>query len=166
MLQLAKLAVLSGFLAVTAIVPSTQPDVSIDQVLGPWLTGKKGAVIDIYRCGDGKEELCGRIAWLKKPYHHDGTLKRDPENPDKALRQRPLCGIEVFTGLARTDADTWAHGRVYNPEDGHRYHAYLNVNDDGTLHIRGYIGIPLFGKSETWTRPKGIDIGCPPDPGS
>lgn len=166
MLELAKVALLGGLLAVTATVPTQEPEVSVDHVLGPWLTGKKGAVIDIYRCGDGNEELCGRIAWLKKPYHSDGTLKRDPENPDEALRKRPLCGIEVFTGLTRTDADTWGHGRVYNPEDGHRYHAYLNANDDGTLYIRGYIGIPLFGRSETWTRPNGIDIHCPPDPGS
>jgi len=164
MLELAKLVLMGGMLAVTAAVPTQEPQVSVDQVLGPWLTGKKGAVIDIYRCGDGNKKLCGRIAWLRKPYHQDGSLKRDPENPDESLRKRPLCGIEVFTGLTRTDADTWARGRVYNPEDGHRYHAYLDFNGDGTLHIRGYIGIPLFGKSETWTRPEGIDIGCPPDP--
>lgn len=160
-----KLAVLGGLLAVTALVPSHEPNVSVDHVLGPWLTGKKGAVIDIYRCARGKE-LCGRIAWLKKPYHKDGELKRDPENPSPSLRKRPLCGIQVFTGLRRTSADTWGRGRVYNPEDGRRYRAYVRVNDDGTLYIRGYIGIPLIGRSETWTRPDGIDIRCPPDPGS
>lgn len=140
-------------------------EVPVQQVLGPWLTGKKGAVIDIYQCGD-EGELCGRIAWLRKPYTKAGELKRDPENPEESLRRRPLCGIEVFTGLKRIDEDTWAHGRVYNPEDGRRYRAYLDANDDGTVHIRGYVGIPLFGKSETWTRPEGIDIGCPEDPAS
>ncbi|MGA8260352.1 MAG: DUF2147 domain-containing protein [Arenicellales bacterium] len=166
MLTFAKLAVLGGILAITVTAPTHETKVGVDHVLGPWLTGKKGAVIDIYRCGDKDKELCGRIAWLRKPYHSDGKLKRDPDNPEESLRHRSLCGIEVFTGLRRTDAHTWGHGRVYNPEDGRRYRAYVRADDDGTLHIRGYIGIPLFGRSETWTRPDGIDIHCPPDPGS
>lgn len=138
--------------------------VSVDAVLGPWLTEKKGAVIEIYECGTHQDrELCGRIAWLRKPYTDEGELKRDPENPDPSLRDRPLCGIEVVTGLKRNDEDTWTFGRVYNPKDGNQYRAYLDAKGDGTVRIRGYIGIPLFGKSETWTRPEGIDIGCPAD---
>lgn len=135
--------------------------VPIADLLGPWLTEKEGAVINIYECGEGARELCGRIAWLKKPYTDEGELKRDRENPDSSLRDRPICGTEVLTGLKRTDKDTWAFGDVYNPKDGNEYSAYLDVNRDGTLHIRGFIGIPLIGKSETWTRPQGTNIGCP-----
>lgn len=133
--------------------------VPVKEILGPWLTGKQGAVVNIYECGEGA--LCGRIAWLRKPYTDDGGLKRDSDNPDASLRDRPLCGINVFTGLKRTDRDTWAFGKVYNPKDGNQYSAYLDANEDGSLDIRIYIGIPLIGKSETWTRPQGIDIGCP-----
>lgn len=136
--------------------------VPVDDILGSWLTEKKGAVIEMYECGVQEEtELCGRIAWLKKPYTDEGKLKRDPENPNPALRERPLCGIRVFSGLKRTDKDTWAFGDVYNPKDGNEYSAYFDAKDDGTLHIRAYIGIPLIGKSETWSRPQGMDIGCP-----
>lgn len=157
--------VLAASLAVLlAAAARADSRVSVDAVLGPWLTEKKGAVIEIYECGEaGDRELCGRIAWLRKPYADDGTLKRDPENPDAALRDRPLCGIEVLTGLKRNDEDTWTFGRVYNPRDGKHYRAYLDAKSDGTVRIRGYVGIPLFGKSETWTRPEGIDIGCPGD---
>lgn len=138
--------------------------IDMQEILGPWLTEKKGAVIEIYECGAVDEpELCGRIAWLRKPYTDDGGLKRDEENPDASLRQRPLCGIEVFTGLKRHNKNTWAFGRVYNPKDGRQYRAYLDAYDDGTVKIRGYIGIPLFGKSEIWVRPQGIDVGCPED---
>ena len=147
-------------IVVCAAVSRAGSEVPLDRVLGPWLTEKEGAVIEIYQCRETKD-LCGRIAWLREPFHENGELKRDPDNPDESLRGRPLCGIEVFTELARIDGDTWAHGHVYNPKDGNRYRAYLNANADGTLHIRGYIGIPLIGKSETWQRPEGIDIGCP-----
>lgn len=158
----AKIVLAGSTVVLLATAAPADDRVSVDQILGPWLTEKEGAVIEIYECGDDQDrELCGRIAWLRKPYTDEGELKRDPENPDAALRDRPLCGIEVFTGLKRTDKDTWAYGRVYNPKDGNQYRAYLDARDDGTVHIRGYVGIPLFGKSETWTRPADIDVGCP-----
>lgn len=159
---IAKAALAGGTAVLLAAAVRADSRVSVDQILGPWLTQKEGAVIEIYECGDTREpELCGRIAWLRKPYTDDGELKRDPKNPDASLRDRPLCGLDVFTGLKRHNQDTWAFGRVYNPKDGKQYRAYLDAKDDGTVHIRGYIGIPLFGKSEDWTRPEGIDIGCP-----
>lgn len=160
MCRLFEALLLGMLIAFCSVVSRAESQVPIDKVLGAWLTQKKGAVIEIYGCGQTKD-LCGRIAWLRKPYHENGELKRDPDNPDESLRNRPRCGIEVFTNLTRVDGDTWAHGRVYNPEDGNRYRAYLNANSDGTLHIRAYLGIPLIGKSETWTRPEGVDLGCP-----
>ncbi|MBS1269160.1 MAG: hypothetical protein MAG794_00104 [Gammaproteobacteria bacterium] len=160
MLNFPKAMLLWGAIALMTTIPGAASEALVEEVLGSWLTGKEGAVIEIYKC-DGERELCGRITWLKKPYTHEGELKRDSRNPDASLRDRPRCGIIVVTGLRRIDEDTWAHGRVYNPKSGNRYRAYLDLNDDGTIRIRAYIGIPLVGKSDTWTRPEGIDIGCP-----
>lgn len=162
MLRSAKTPLLGALLTVMSAGHAAERVPTAD-IVGSWLTEKKGAVIDIYQCGEEKDELCGRIAWLRKPYKDDGTLKRDDDNPDPSLRDRPLCGIEVFTGLKRTDKDTWAFGDVYNPKDGNSYSAYMDANEDGTVDIRVYIGIPLIGKSETWTRADNIDTGCPAD---
>jgi len=161
----------AALLAATLMLPSraviAQDDTVPGQVLGPWLTGEQGAVIELYRCGDsGAEELCGRIVWLEEPYTDDGRLKRDTQNPAPSLRDRPRCGLEVVTGLARKDdGDTWTGGRVYNPQDGKRYKARLKAGDGEQLTIRVYLGIPLIGKSETWTRPgQDIELGCPEQP--
>lgn len=158
--------ILIGALLLSTAPSQAQERADLDDVLGPWLTGKEGAVIELYRCDNpGEREICGRIAWLEKPYTDDGKLKRDPENPVASLRDRPMCGLEVVTGLTRSDRDTWTDGQVYNPKDGRDYSAYLDVKDDGKIRIRAYLGIPLIGKSETWTRPgDDIDIGCPDDP--
>jgi len=152
---------LIGCLAAAPVVAVAER-ASLDQVLGPWLTEKEGAVIELYECGvEGEKEVCGRIAWLREPYRDGGELKRDPENPDPALRDRPMCGMQVVTGLKRRDENTWTFGRVYNPKDGRRYSAYIDWKAPGELHIRAYVGIPLIGKSETWTRPGDIATGCP-----
>ena len=51
----------------------------------------------------------------------------------------------------RAGDDGKLHGTVTDPHDGDVYHATLWVADDGNLHLRGYIGIPLLGSTQTWT---------------
>ena len=51
-----------------------------------------------------------------------------------------------FTGDNRWDGD------IYDPKSKNTYQCYLKLNDDGTLKVRGYKGISLFGKSQVWTR--------------
>jgi uncharacterized protein (DUF2147 family) len=43
-------------------------------------------------------------------------------------------------------------GRVYDPESGKDYKGKLHLVDEKTLDLRGYVLIPLFGRTETWTR--------------
>jgi len=116
---------------------------------GVWLSGKKKVAIRIYDCGD---QLCGRIVWLKKPLDKAGRLKRDENNPDLAARDRPLCGVAIVVGLEPREPGLWDGGTIYNPQDGQTYSGLIRIESEDTLKVRGYIGIPLLGKSETWTR--------------
>ncbi len=70
---------------------------------GVWLIQAKVAV-QICACGG---LLCGRIVWLQHPRDQAGQLVRDLENPDPALRQRPLCGQTILWGLQPADIDDW-----------------------------------------------------------
>jgi uncharacterized protein (DUF2147 family) len=76
----------------------------------------------------------------------------DLKNPDPALRRRPLLGLTILEGLRRTGENTWEDGRIYDPDDGANYRTSMSINDDGTLHVRAYILIPLLGKTLIWTR--------------
>jgi uncharacterized protein (DUF2147 family) len=121
-------------------------------IRGPWVEGDKRKVaVWIEDCGG---LLCGRIYWLKKPLSASGRPKRDPNNPNAALRDRPLCGLTILNGFRRVKENTWSAGQIYNPGDGRAFSGTLSLEHDGTLKIRGYVGISLFGKTVQWVRPQ------------
>ena len=103
--------------------------------------------------------LCGRIYWLKKP-SSGGQPKRDQHNPDAALRDRPLCGMTILSGFRKVDERTWTAGRIYNPNDGRSFSSTIDLEPDGSLKIRGYVGFSLFGKTVVWVRPQEAPARC------
>jgi uncharacterized protein (DUF2147 family) len=48
--------------------------------------------------------------------------------------------------------DKWKGGDIYDPESGKTYSSYLYLKGKNILKVRGYVGISLFGRTETWTR--------------
>jgi hypothetical protein len=54
-------------------------------------------------------------------------------------------------GLKSTSPDTW-DGYVYNPQDGKTYSGNITILSNKALKVVAYIGLPIFGRSQTWTR--------------
>jgi uncharacterized protein (DUF2147 family) len=96
--------------------------------------------------------LCGKIVWFRWPNDAQGLPLVDFKNTDPALRTRPLLGLTVLYGLRRADERTWEGGKIYNPDDGEDYQAQMSIQDDGTLRVRAYVLLPLFGSTFIWTR--------------
>lgn len=126
-----------------------------DDIRGLWVDhrddGRRKVAVWIEDC-DGA--LCGRIYWLQKPLSAGGQPKRDRRNPDAALRERPLCGLQILTGFRPAAQRAWTSGHIYNPNDGRTFSSTMSLQDDGSLRIRGYVGISLFGKTVEWVRPR------------
>lgn len=116
--------------------------------LGRWLSEAKRGVVEIYPCGD---RLCGKLVWLIEPIRR-GAPAVDDHNPDPALRQRPTCGLTILGDFRQVDPQRWADGWIYDPDSGKTYHATMAIEGE-TLRLRGYVGIPLFGETQSWTRP-------------
>jgi uncharacterized protein (DUF2147 family) len=133
------------------IVSLTVPVTDADVILGTWYNGEKDAKIEVYKCND---QFCGKIIWLKNPIE-DGHPKLDKHNPDEMLQKRGLMGLNILSGFSYTGDSTWEDGDIYNPRDGKTYSCYLKLLDDGSLKVRGFIGISLIGKTQYWTRPEG-----------
>jgi len=68
------------------------------------------------------------------------------------LKDKPVIGMTVISGL-KQDGDAWDGGTILDPDSGNTYSAVLRLSDAGEkLNVRGYLGISLFGRSQTWVR--------------
>src|SRR6266852_963238 len=117
--------------------------------VGHWYAEGGAAQVAIAPCGT---ELCGRVVWLSSPLDEDGCDLRDRHNPDPTLRSRRVMGLEVLQGLKPRPNGTWVSGSIYDPATGNIYTCHLVLDGDDRLRLRGYVGIPLFGRTTTWTR--------------
>lgn len=138
---LAALAVLTA--STLAAASSRHPPESI---LGEWVTQREEhrppGRVKFVQAPDGTYE--GILTWSEQP-------KRDVNNKDPKLRDRPLVGIVLMWHLKYDDGE-YVDGYVYNPEDGGTYRVKAEVLSAEALEIRGYLGISLFGQSKTWAR--------------
>ena len=97
--------------------------------------------------GDG---LSGVIAG--SPNASEERPDTDEKNPDPALRDRPLIGLELFAGFEYKGKGKWKGGTIYDPNSGKTYQCIITRVDANTLKVRGFIGVSLLGRTELWTR--------------
>ncbi len=128
-------------------------------ISGLWYTAQKDAKIKIYKCG---KKYCGQIAWLKESKYPvgskegvPGTAILDTNNPNPALRNKPLMGVNILIDFVYVGDNSWGNGRIYNSNNGKIYSGELTLISRDKLKVKGFIGISLVGGSTIWTRVKG-----------
>ena len=69
-----------------------------------------------------------------------------------ALKNQPVVGLTILSGL-RKDGAGYGGGEILDPQNGKTYKSRLTLQDGGRkLDVRGYVGTPMFGRSQVWTR--------------
>ena len=67
-------------------------------------------------------------------------------------KDKPIIGMTFLWGLKK-DGDQYGSGEILDPKNGKIYRAKMQLTDGGRkLEVRGYIGLSLFGRSQTWLR--------------
>jgi uncharacterized protein (DUF2147 family) len=130
-----------------------------DAILGLWATDPESeegqAHVEISKV-DGTYN--GKIVWLEEPIYPEdddggmaGKEKVDRENPDPALRKRPVVGLEMLHGFVYAGKNVWKKGKIYDPENGKTYKCKMRLKDK-VLNVRGYVGVSMIGRTTEWTK--------------
>ena len=126
-----------------------------DQLVGNYYVIKQDTKsesrIQIYKTSEGKYE--GKIIWLKYPNRPDGSPKHDDKNPNPELRKVRSDQIVLLKNFTYDEKNNeWIGGTIYDPEEGKIYKCKLSFESPAKLKVRGYVGIPAFGKTMYWTK--------------
>jgi len=70
-------------------------------------------------------------------------------------KDKPIVGMTLIKGVKQSESDKerWDGGEILDPNNGKTYKVRLTPGDGGkTLAVRGYIGAPMLGRTQTWIR--------------
>lgn len=135
-------------LFVLALSPKSQAQ-EADALVGVWEPGHGKAKIKISKIGD---KYYGKIVWLKEPKDEKGNPKVDKNNPDESLKKTPTLGLRILKDFVYKGDNTWEAGTIYDPENGSTYNCTIKLKDANTIDVRGYIGVAMIGRTDTWRR--------------
>ena len=92
-----------------------------------------GRLLKSFVDGDGKPRVCDKCT--------------------DARKDQPLIGMTILSGLRKTGDNEWSGGEILDPENGKVYKSKMSLSEDGSkLNVRGFIGISLIGRTQTWER--------------
>ena len=125
-----------------------------DSPVGQWKTiddetKEPKSIVEITDAG-GK--LSGKIVKLFRPADQDQNPKCVQCKDER--KDQPLIGLNIIWDIEKRDSD-WGNGKILDPNNGKTYKAKLKVVDGGQkLEVRGFLGISLLGRTQTWVREK------------
>lgn len=121
-----------------------------DDIIGIWEPSHGKGRVKIEKIG---EKYFGKVVWIKEPIDPEtGQKKLDKMNPDESLRTRKRLGLRVLQDFVPNGDGYWDSGTIYDPETGTTYSCKITMKDKNTLDIRGYVGVSMFGRTDTWKR--------------
>lgn len=130
--------------------PTQAAPPAADAITGVWISQAQDSQTEIVNVGDRYQGKL-RAGWGTELVEPDGrTLTKDINNPEEALRNRPLLNLVFITGL-RYENGHYTGGKLYMPRLGKTVSCRLHLQGD-QLRMRIYWGLPLFGMTKEWTR--------------
>ena len=141
------LAVAAAACAVVAVAGVSGPARAGDKAAGVWRMSNGKVTVRVSSCGS---RLCGTVVALKKPRDDKGRPRLDKENPNPALRRRPVVGLTILSNMQAAGDGYWT-GTIYNPDDGNTYSSTMQLQGPRTMTVNGCVA-GVFCKSMKFIR--------------
>ncbi len=127
-------------LGVLLLLVAATPALAGPAPTGHWITASGNIEVEIAPCGAA---LCGTITKV--------LSNRSMAGPGEMPKDVPGVGTRILTKLTtRDDAQWW--GELLNRETGKVYDVVVKPVGDGEIEVRPYVGLPLFGQTQSWRR--------------
>ncbi len=128
--------------------------VAQESAAGAWRTidDNTGKARSIIRITEANGVLSGKIEKLIREAGDDPNPKCTACTDSR--KDQPMQGMTIMTGLKREgDTPVWSGGEILDPSSGKLYKTKATLVDGGKkLEVRGYIGVPMLGRTQTWLR--------------
>lgn len=120
-------------------------------VVGKWRTiddgnGKPSSIVEVYL---ENNKLYGRVLQVLQSSQgpHPKCIKCSGERKDQ-----PVEGMVIMWDLTSKDGVQWDNGSILDPKNGTSYRCRVKLASPERLQVRGFVGISLFGRTQTWER--------------
>lgn len=114
-----------------------------DAPSGNWVTESGNLEVAIGPCGAA---LCGTVVKVLANRAMSG-----PGAEMASADTRPAVGMTLLSGFMASGEGEWT-GEIYNRGNGKTYSALMTHPAPDQLLVRGYVGLPMFGKTQLWRR--------------
>ena len=144
-----KRAAFAGLAAAGALFASIALAQGANSPVGLWksVDDETKAPKSLIRIVEKDGALTGRV---EKILTEKVDAKCDKCTDDR--KDKPVQGMTIITGMKK-DGDGWGGGDILDPNNGKVYRSQMKLVEDGKkLEVRGYIGVPLLGRTQTWLR--------------
>lgn len=146
----------TSFLATLFLAFGATSALAQSSPVGTWRTiddntGEPRSVVEIY---EENGQLHGRVVEILRV---GDEAERNSEGQvictacDGARKDQPIKGMVLIEGMEK-DGDKWTGGTILDPSNGKTYKSTMELDGEDRLKVRGYIGVPLFGRTQTWHR--------------
>lgn len=147
-MQSRRIAVVASLLLLSVAVAAQNLTPEQKNAIGHWQiikNGKPSGAEVVTYLENGK--LLGKIT--------KGDTDKDPNGVctkcSGDLKNQKIVGMIFLRGFG-PDGEGWSGGTVVDPDNGKEYRGKIKAIGTKQLYLRGYVGIPMFGRTETWNR--------------
>ncbi len=146
--------------AFLSVVASSAFAANNESPVGMWktiddVTGKPKAIIQMT---EKNNKLYGRII---KIFPSPGKDQNEVcEACTGERHNQRIVGMVIVNDLKQSHDNPmeWSGGEILDPKNGKTYRCYIQLKDDGAkMTVRGYFGLPMFGRTQTWIRVSNVN---------